>query len=86
MQQGSCPKCGSRDVIPNVYVMDLGHANYPHNLKVSVEEHPNAWLFKGEVRSSLKAWVCGACGFTELYAKNPRGLLVAYRKQMEEQS
>jgi hypothetical protein len=70
-------------VIPNVYVLDLGHGNRPHNLKVVVDENPDAWLFKGEVQSSLKAWVCGACGYTELYAQDPAALLAAYRKHAE---
>jgi hypothetical protein len=70
-------------VIPNAYVLDRGHYDRQHHLKAVVEENPDAWLFKGEVRTSLKAWVCGACGFTELYAKDPGALLAAHRKQSE---
>jgi predicted nucleic-acid-binding Zn-ribbon protein len=83
MRDGRCPKCASADVIPNVFVLELGHGNRPHNLKVVVDEHPDAWLFKGEVQSSLKAWVCGACGYTELFAKDAAALLAAYRKHAE---
>jgi hypothetical protein len=75
MPEGRCAKCGSSDVIPNVYV----HGN-ADNLNVVMDEKPDAWLFKGEVRSRLQAWVCGACGFTELYAQDPAALLAAYRK------
>jgi predicted nucleic-acid-binding Zn-ribbon protein len=82
MQDGQCPKCGSSDVIPNVYVEDRGRFGV-ENLKVVVDEHPQAWLFKGEVRSSLKAWVCGACGYTELYAQDAPALLAAHRKHEE---
>ena len=81
MKHGVCLKCGSGDVIPDVYILDRGHHDAAGNLKVVIEERPDAWLFKGEVRTSLKAWVCGACGFTELYAKNPADLLAAHRKQ-----
>jgi ribosomal protein S27AE len=83
MQHGQCPKCGSSDVIPEVYLLDRGHGDRQYNLQAIVEENPDAWLFKGTVRSSLKAWVCGACGYTELYANNPAALLAAHRKQLE---
>ncbi len=80
MRDGQCPKCGSANVIPNVNVLDSNNANWSENLKVVVEENPDAWLFKGEVKTGLMAWVCGACGYTELYAKNAVALLAAYRK------
>lgn len=80
MKKSSCLKCGSEEVIPDVYLIDRGRYD-EENLEVAVEEHPQAWLFKGEVRTSLKAWVCGKCGYTELYAKDPETLLEAYRKQ-----
>jgi predicted nucleic-acid-binding Zn-ribbon protein len=80
MQKGKCLKCGSADVIPDVTVVDLGHHNFQQNLKAAIQANPGAWLFKGEVQTSLKAWVCGACGFTELYAKNPGALLAVHQK------
>lgn len=80
MRDGQCPKCGCTDVIPNVSVMDHTAALAWENLSAVVEENPNAWLFTGQVKTSLKAWVCGACGYTELYATNPATLLAAYRK------
>ena len=61
MPEGRCAKCGSSDVIVAVDVKG-GHGD-GGNLWVALEKKPEAWLFKGEVRSSLKAWVCGACGF-----------------------
>ncbi|HEY7331308.1 MAG TPA: hypothetical protein VH592_26980 [Gemmataceae bacterium] len=85
MRDGQCPKCGSTDVIPNVYVTDDPAHTAWENVRAVVEQNPDAWVFKGQVMTSLKAWVCGACGYTELYAKNPTALLDAYRKR-EEQS
>jgi hypothetical protein len=38
-------------------------------------------IFKGAVSSKLRAWICGACGFTELYVTNPQKLLEAFREQ-----
>lgn len=85
MRDGRCPKCGSVDVIPNVSVLDRVNGYRSENLTAVVEEKPGAWVFKGEVKTSLKAWVCGSCGYTELYSKNPAALLAAYQKR-EEQS
>jgi len=82
MPEGRCAKCGSSDVIPNVTVVG-GHGD-GGNLRAIVAENPDAWLFKGEVKPSLEAWICGACGFTELYAQDPAALLAAYRKHAEQ--
>ena len=82
MPEGRCAKCGSSDVIVAVDVKG-GHGD-GGNLWVALEKKPEAWLFKGEVRSSLKAWVCGACGFTELYAQDPAAFLAASRKDAEQ--
>lgn len=82
MKDGRCPKCGSADVIPNVSVLEhVGANTSTENVKAVVARNPDAWVFKGEARTSLKAWVCGSCGFTELYAKNPAALLAAYRQR-----
>jgi len=80
MRSGICPKCGSSDIIQDCRIIDHGHYDRQWNLAVTVYEHPQAWLFKGEVSSRLRAWVCGACGFTELYVKNPQALLDAFRQ------
>jgi len=85
MKDGRCSKCGSAAVIPNVSVLEHSGADgSTANVKAVVVGNPNAWVFKGEVRTSLKAWVCGSCGYTELYAKNPAALLAAYRKREEQ--
>ena len=83
MSDDCCPKCGSPDVVPDVRLLDRGHANYQHDLQAQVEEHPDAWVFKGPVRSSLRARVCGRCGYTELYAQDPGALLAVHRKHPE---
>lgn len=84
IKDGCCPKCGSVDVIPNVYVLDYPATHSTGNVQVVVLQNPDAWFNKGEVSTSLKAWVCGACGYTELYAKNPAALLAAYRNRAEQ--
>jgi len=79
MKKGSCPKCGSSEVINecplnNAFVDAV-------DLAVTVYKHPSAWVMKGVVESRLRAWVCGACGYTELYVKDPKKLIEAFREQ-----
>jgi predicted nucleic-acid-binding Zn-ribbon protein len=73
-----CAKCGSDDRIPGVHVHGGFHAR---SLKVEVVENPKAWLDKGIHEGMLTATVCGKCGLTELYVKNPAELAKAYRQK-----
>jgi predicted nucleic-acid-binding Zn-ribbon protein len=77
MKNGACPKCGCTVVIQGVRVLDHGHGNRTHDLSVAVDAKPDAWVFKGRVTGELWACVCGACGFTELYATNLNELVKA---------
>ena len=70
MKNGPCPKCGCTIVVQGVRVLDRGHGGSQHDLSVAVYSNPSAWLFKGQVTGGLWACICGACGFTELYATN----------------
>jgi hypothetical protein len=75
-----CPKCNATDIIPGVRVLDYLNALAPQSLQVEVPENPDALFFKGKQRGSLHAWICGSCGFAELFVSNPGDLLAAYRK------
>ena len=77
-----CSKCGSDDQIPDVHIHGGFHAR---SLKVEIVEKPKAWLDKGIHEGILTATVCGQCGFTELYVKNPAELLKAYRKKKSQE-
>jgi predicted nucleic-acid-binding Zn-ribbon protein len=85
MKPTTCPKCRSQKIIPDVSIEDRGMSNVPWNLSVRVEEKPDALLFKGRHTDILKAWVCGECGYTELYVENPQALYAAYTKALERQ-
>ncbi len=73
MKKGSCPKCGSTKVIADATVLD--RSPYNDKLTVQTDTRPLAILFKGTRKSHLSAWVCGECGYTELYAETPETLL-----------
>jgi hypothetical protein len=64
-------------VVDGVRVLDQKYQGRVDDLSVAVYRHPDAWMFKGEVRCRVWAKVCGNCGFTELYAENPTELVRA---------
>ena len=59
-----CAKCGSDAVMSDVRVADA----LEEELAVEVQTKPHAMFLKGTVRVPLRATVCGACGYAELYA------------------
>jgi predicted nucleic-acid-binding Zn-ribbon protein len=67
-----CPKCGSTDIIADAKAVDRGHCDSENELTVATFWRPEALLFKGEVTSTVSAWVCVGCGYVEFYADNPQ--------------
>ncbi len=72
----TCPKCGSRDVIADAKAIDRGHSDIPRELSVATFRRPEAFLFKGQLSTTVSAWVCAACGYVELYADSPESIKV----------
>jgi predicted nucleic-acid-binding Zn-ribbon protein len=70
-QSGKCPKCGSQDVIPDALANDQSRRGVVE-MTVSTYASPDALIFKESRESTVSAWVCGACGFIELYADTPK--------------
>jgi|GEM_PF-6305515 len=58
-RSGQCSVCQSTRIIPNLDVRNTG-ATHSIGQEVEVARHPNAAIFRGAERSSLRAWVC-AC-------------------------
>jgi predicted nucleic-acid-binding Zn-ribbon protein len=80
MNDSGCLKCGSKEVLENSDVLDRTDLNPARALTVTVPRDPAAPA-KGSVSAALRAKVCCACGFTELYAENPQMLLNAVKQQ-----
>lgn len=76
-----CDKCGSDKIIPHAKVIDRIGSGAEGDLAVSVDEKPDAFMFKQRIRSGVSAKVCGNCGFLELYADDPASLYSAYENQ-----
>jgi predicted nucleic-acid-binding Zn-ribbon protein len=81
MGKEMCAKCGSGELVSDVRLLDHGHLNERHDLELVYYVEPTAILFKEPVKSPLRAMVCGACGFVELYATAPQQLLAASKRR-----
>jgi predicted nucleic-acid-binding Zn-ribbon protein len=82
----TCPKCGSSEIVPRARIIDRGDYNAAGQLQVGIEKKPEAWVFKQLVQSELYATICASCGFTEIYASNPRAIYDAYQAARQEQA
>ncbi len=80
MHNSNCPKCGSSEVIPDVWIIDHAHCNIPMDLSATVYTNPDGWVFKGSISHRFKARVCGSCGYTEFYVDDPQGLLAIAKR------
>jgi len=72
-----CAKCGSSSVIQRAMVVDFGQGG-EKSLRVRVDADPTAMVFKKSTRSDVHAWICGQCGYMELYADDPADLYNAF--------
>ena len=74
-----CAKCGSSSIIRRALVIDkVSAAGNEQSFTVRVDADPGAVMFKKSVRSDIHAWICGECGFIEMYADNPLELYKAF--------
>lgn len=71
-QSNQCPKCGCKEIIEDATMVDRGEGNFDYDLKVATYKRPEAILFRGKQYCAVSAWVCGECGYIELYAADPR--------------
>lgn len=71
----TCPKCSSSDIISNARMITrVGGGE--SDLTIATYGKPEALLFKDQRVSTVSAWVCGSCGFTELYTDAPRDIRI----------
>ncbi len=72
---GRCPKCDSTDIIADAMVIDRFRASLGEtHLTIATFQNPGALIFRGRRTMEASAWVCGQCGFIELYARKPQQL------------
>lgn len=72
MNDSACPKCNSQDIISSARVRPFGAIMTDLGVYVGDQHY-------GET-STLRARICGQCGYTELFVDNPQKLLVHYKQ------
>lgn len=70
----NCLECGSEKIIKNAHVFDRGDGDSKHSFEVYIDESPEAFIFKDRNYDSIRAEICGDCGFVHFFANNPKFL------------
>lgn len=76
MRSGSCPKCGGAEILDGVRVK-VPTGGSVDDVRAVVS--PTSGMFRQQTASELLAWICAACGFTELYVSDPGTLAERWR-------
>jgi predicted nucleic-acid-binding Zn-ribbon protein len=80
MQNTSCAKCGSTEIIHDAEVRDYDASSYRRLSAYVSLRNPQGGFFKKTTESGeLLARICGECGYTEFYVTNYQALLRAAR-------
>lgn len=78
-----CSTCGSNKILSGVRITDVGHGNGKHDLSIEMYKNPDALMFKGTQRYSIKANVCCSCGKVETFVEDPEKLWDDYQKNKQ---
>ncbi len=74
----NCPECNSLNIIKDAKPVDQGDGS---ELKIVVDEQPDALIMKKRSYSAVKCEVCAECGFIAFYAIDATMLRAAYQKR-----
>lgn len=66
----ACPKCRSKRVLAGGQLKQVGEAA----IQVFFFKRPGQIFFPGPVRADIQVYVCGDCGYTEMYTQHPEEL------------
>ena len=77
MKNGICPKCNSHDIIKNKPIPAMARYNTMNYLSLFITGKRTSWISRRIAVGKIRAWVCGECGYTELYTTNYKDLLMA---------
>ena len=77
MRSGACPKCGSKEILEGVSMNTLGEGGPAGLIAFRLEETQG--FLKKSTRVEAKAWICGDCGYSEIYAEEPGKLAERWR-------
>ncbi len=82
-RSGRCSVCQSSQIMPNLRIFVQETIAVSREPQIEVVRNPGALVFRGAERGFLRAWICGGCGYTELYATDHERLWTAYQEQIE---
>lgn len=85
MKDRVCPKCSATTIIPDIKIPEYGHYNSVQPLSIKILERTRGWFNRRTRSFSLRAWICGTCGYTELYVDYPQRLYEAYQNAQQRQ-
>ena len=71
----TCPKCGAAEILEGVRIEPVGGGAQEVRATVA----PTSGMVRKTTGSKLRAWICGECGFTELYVEEPATLAERWR-------
>jgi predicted nucleic-acid-binding Zn-ribbon protein len=72
-----CPWCGSAKIIKRARVLDAGQHGVG-KVNVAVERNPDSLFFSGSTYGTLRARICGRCGYAQFFSSNAQGLYQAF--------
>ena len=76
----SCPKCGSKKMIPDLPIIVDVITGGAGTATVRIAGAPQAWIFNQVATGDVTLRVCGECGHAELQVSNFRALYENYEK------
>ena len=79
MKNGTCPKCGSNDVIPNLKFQSHETDPWVDITEPEPAHRPFVWI-PDSARTNFSVYICGDFGYTEFYADNHQELKEKHRK------
>ena len=77
MRSGRCPKCESTEILEDVGMNTLGEGGPDGKIVFRLEG--TSGFLKKSTRVEARAWICAACGYSELYAADPAQLAERWR-------
>ncbi len=80
MKNGTCPKCGSNEILTELTPVISTHTLHVEIAQPKPPEKPSILWLPDSVESDFKLYICGACGYTELYATKYKELNEGWEK------
>jgi predicted nucleic-acid-binding Zn-ribbon protein len=84
LEKTICTKCGSTEILPDVPVVSNVDNLSAVPIAALTYAKPDALIFKGPITHRFLARVCGDCGFSEFYVKDPKGLMATAKQPVDD--